>query len=552
VATLACASPPAQIVVVVDTDLNVPAEVDAIRVEATGPGGELRVARGFVRSGADLPGTVTLVQRGGPRGPIRVRAIAEREGDAIVERSAVVRFVAGEIRVLRLRLDRVCLGVACGAQTCVAGACTDPTIDVLDPYDGVLGRDGGALNDAGPPPDGAVCPLDAVCGHDAEHLPGDTIGVRPCTPSVGFASRVTLPSGLSSDAASVRLTEIGAYEARVSIAAIPGCEVRSSFAVVPFAAVPEVGRPSGALRALSARLGNAFVAGRNGVYAVDGAGWHDLSEGAAGTLITPNLASLVVWNGDVFVGAQTNQGALSRLVVSADLASVEITDVPLPTGRRPTTGMAIALGDVRSDDGPQMIVATQDGFVVVDPSGTTRPIDPPFDAMNDVALGRSEPAQRGAIWGLTRNAIANGALGAAARLAGGAPVMLDSSDARAIVVDDRDTNTPRLWLCTNDVGLRLYDLSGDVSTRTDLGPPLAEAPMACADVALERDGGVWTATSLGVSRIGAGLADRLDLGTPQGLPAEPIDRVALAWDASAREVWALTSGGAVYVARARR
>lgn len=148
-----------QVMVVVESDLQVPAALDRIEVEVRGPDGDVRIAQGLLDGPTDLPSTLALVHAGGPLGDITVIARGFRAGSVVVERMAIFEFVPGEVRILRLGLERSCMDVSCASpeQTCATGFCRDARVDAselepyapLDPMDGGAGLDASAA-DAGP------------------------------------------------------------------------------------------------------------------------------------------------------------------------------------------------------------------------------------------------------------------------------------------------------------------------------------------------------------------------------------------------------------------
>lgn len=75
--------------------------------------------------------------------PIGLEVEAFRPGDAVtplLSRAAVTEVVGGATRLLRVRLERVCVvgtrGLCESSQTCIAGACTSPEVapESLEPY----------------------------------------------------------------------------------------------------------------------------------------------------------------------------------------------------------------------------------------------------------------------------------------------------------------------------------------------------------------------------------------------------------------------------------
>lgn len=139
-----------QILVVIQSDLEVPSELDAVRVEVTG--GETTTASGTLTGSraVPLPRTVTVVRSGGSAGPLVIRAVGSVRGRDVVERTARTAFADGESRVLVLPLARACLERDCVAgQTCVGGSCgsDEVRIDELLPYEGrVPGFDAGVCD----------------------------------------------------------------------------------------------------------------------------------------------------------------------------------------------------------------------------------------------------------------------------------------------------------------------------------------------------------------------------------------------------------------------
>lgn len=123
----ACTGDITELVVVVDSDLRIPDEIDRVLVvtDATAIGGQLHEREAALAGvGAlELPLTLSLVHTGGPLGPVRISAIGRRAGD-VVTRRAEVSFVEGRSIALVLQLTRACVGVICSeGETCANGAC---------------------------------------------------------------------------------------------------------------------------------------------------------------------------------------------------------------------------------------------------------------------------------------------------------------------------------------------------------------------------------------------------------------------------------------------
>lgn len=149
-ATLAgCEGDPTEILVVVDSNLSVPGELDTVRVEVVGEGatasGDLTGSRGL-----ELPRTVGIVQSGGKLGPLEIRAVGLSGGGVVVESRAITFFRGGKTLVLPLFLSRACVGVTCGGdQTCEGGRCVSATVDpdTLEEWNGrVPGADAGTCS----------------------------------------------------------------------------------------------------------------------------------------------------------------------------------------------------------------------------------------------------------------------------------------------------------------------------------------------------------------------------------------------------------------------
>ncbi len=127
-----CSNDLTQLVVVVDSDLAVPGELDHVAVMVT-VGSRTQTAEGVIRSASELPQIVNLVHREGPLGPVDVRATGTHLGTGVIVREARAFFVSGETRVLRIELDRACIGVTCGAgMTCAAGSCRSVDVPVSE------------------------------------------------------------------------------------------------------------------------------------------------------------------------------------------------------------------------------------------------------------------------------------------------------------------------------------------------------------------------------------------------------------------------------------
>jgi len=130
-----------QIVVTVDSDLTVPAELDRVTIDvsdrATAPEASADL------TSQKLPRTISLVHDQGPLGPFTIKATGFLGAKRVIEKEVMTSFVEGKTVELALDLDRSCRAVFCETgRTCVAGSCQD--IPTVRP-----GDDAGAMGDGG-------------------------------------------------------------------------------------------------------------------------------------------------------------------------------------------------------------------------------------------------------------------------------------------------------------------------------------------------------------------------------------------------------------------
>ncbi len=144
-----------EVLVVIDTDLAVPAELDELRVDVIGPDGVARRSEGRLSGPDELPRTLALVHRGGALGPVSVTVTGIAAGSNVVQRRARFDFVPGETRVLRMTLLGACAATRCvGDVTCGENGCRPILVpaEELEPYS----PDAIRRTDAGASPDGGV------------------------------------------------------------------------------------------------------------------------------------------------------------------------------------------------------------------------------------------------------------------------------------------------------------------------------------------------------------------------------------------------------------
>jgi len=131
VAALGCASSDVErteILLVVDSDLAVPDELDELAMHIEGPGGVVQDAVAKLAE-APLPRSLGLVRKQGALSPLNIQVTGRVAGRAIVQRTATLAFVEGRTLVLPLHLVRSCVSRACGEQTCSERGCVDVALD---------------------------------------------------------------------------------------------------------------------------------------------------------------------------------------------------------------------------------------------------------------------------------------------------------------------------------------------------------------------------------------------------------------------------------------
>lgn len=137
---LGCASPPTQLIVVIETNLAVPTELDTVEVSVLGPSGVAAVTtQGLTDPGSPtFPLTLGVSPETGELGPILVSAAGRLSGAEIVRQSAEVTLVPGETLTLHLVLYRSCVGRSCPAgATCDAMGCVSELRSDLPAWTGV-------------------------------------------------------------------------------------------------------------------------------------------------------------------------------------------------------------------------------------------------------------------------------------------------------------------------------------------------------------------------------------------------------------------------------
>lgn len=181
-----------EVVLTVASDLAVPEELDAVRIEVTSPDGSTEMREARASDALTLPVRLRVVHEGGPVGPIHIRVLGLLEEETLVEASAVTAFVPGESVSVWLQLSRSCRDVACeDGETCEDGECVaiePPSDDAGAPaLDAATERDAGTVEvdafvpdafvpDTGPPcAEGCACEQRCESGCDCRDGCGCTL-----------------------------------------------------------------------------------------------------------------------------------------------------------------------------------------------------------------------------------------------------------------------------------------------------------------------------------------------------------------------------------------
>lgn len=128
-----------EVLLVVDSDLRVPEQLDRLDVHVDGPAGLAQDSSAALGAGGSaLPRSVALVHEGGPLGPLQVVVKGSLSGQLVLKREARLAFVAGKTLVLPMHLVARCVGAMCGELTCSDVGCTSIDIDPMSllPYEG--------------------------------------------------------------------------------------------------------------------------------------------------------------------------------------------------------------------------------------------------------------------------------------------------------------------------------------------------------------------------------------------------------------------------------
>jgi hypothetical protein len=497
---LACDSPRTEIVLRVDTDV---AGAQTFRVVVVSPSGTSRTSTAMLDTQVP-PRTLVLRHRGGALGPMRATIDAlDAEGRALVSVVRELTFEQGQIRTLEVFLAEACRTASCPVvETCGnAGECRAPAVLPCEYEDGCLapGSDAG-MTDAG------SCNLPEICALQPRYLPGDRITPAPCAPT-GATIEVTGPDGaLTPAAGAYTLRDEGTYLVRLTDGA--ACTIERATEVATPIVIEARGLDVGDPRDIAARIGTAFVAATHGAFAIDAAGWHDLREVGSGTVVPEDLDHVAIFQGDAWFGPHQDHDAVFRVMTASPFDTAAHSEIMLPDGGREVRGLV-----PRAD---LLLVATKDGAVTII-GGEAREVGPTYDS-SWAALANDADPEAATVLGRRDQLL---------RLAADEPRPIP------IPESERDTvaaeiSGDRLWLCT-DRSVAVYELA---SISSSLPRPIARWSGACADIALDETG-AWVA--------GGNRLVRLDLAAEElaRIDNVSVDRIALARNETAREVWML-------------
>ncbi len=70
-----------------------------------------------------------MIHTGGASARLDVQVAGRKGADEVVSQSAQLSFLKGEVRELRVTLNRDCVGVSCDEGTCRAGTCVSSEVD---------------------------------------------------------------------------------------------------------------------------------------------------------------------------------------------------------------------------------------------------------------------------------------------------------------------------------------------------------------------------------------------------------------------------------------
>ena len=544
----ACGDDPTQIVVVVNTDLEVGTDIQDVELTVDGTTVTEMVP--------PTPRTALLVHSGGELGPISIMVRGLRDGLRRIEREAVVTFVKGETLLLNLCLSRDCLeNTGCpGSRTCTEDGCRSPVFDDLPEYNGtiptscgaIVGEDGGidASFDGtvdstvdGGVDTGSGCILESgICVPDVV-MPGDRIVAQACD---GSSADVRWTWGRADATGEVEVPffapeEAGDYVLEAEQIGVDGCDASKAVRIADVRTASDSGRPGTTVVDFAARLGVAFATTRTpNAWAILPTGWRDMRSGASGAVPSGDLECVGVLEGLPVFGTQEDEMGLYAPMSAPDF-SVNMWDV-FSLDARDDRGFAAS---TQADGSGPLALAYGEGIAAVDPDGSMELLSGYFaDFGADIAISEADPDDYGSVWVLSqsREEVINVDLFGGTEYNGGNPESVeDIGEPNAIEVSE-DVGHATLWICGSD-GLFMYDLRDSI----DIDNPLREPPVTpCNDIAVDGQGGVWVAADSGLQRFDWDGVLRANLALVGG-----YSFVAYATQGDERELWAITPGNEV-------
>jgi hypothetical protein len=116
---------PTEVILLVDSDLGVPDELDYLDIRVAGPRGPEQDASTHLSAEHGLPRRLVLRDASGQGGSLHIVVLGRHGSADVVSRVADAAFEEGRQVTLTIDLLRSCVGVQCGAQTCTASGCAD-------------------------------------------------------------------------------------------------------------------------------------------------------------------------------------------------------------------------------------------------------------------------------------------------------------------------------------------------------------------------------------------------------------------------------------------
>lgn len=145
-ALASCDDARTEVVVVVNSDLTTPDDIDNVTITVTAPDLVEQTAMAtFDATSPGFPRTLGIERTSSVDGEYEVEVVARKNGVLVVRRRARFEFTEGARRMLRVALRAECVGVACGGNTtCGEGAFCERPNQTTEPFDvDALGTDAG-------------------------------------------------------------------------------------------------------------------------------------------------------------------------------------------------------------------------------------------------------------------------------------------------------------------------------------------------------------------------------------------------------------------------